>query len=192
MVWSLVATLVGAIGMSVTDATPDVHVEDRVEYYPIEGRTARELVAQMESLGPVRSVTGRHAAGYTSAEVIWEHSHEMREGACRVSHLDVSVIVVTTLPKWVTRHREAGLAAQWKAFTANLLEHEATHREHMLLAAAAVRRAILAIPAQADCRSLERAIDRAARQQTRHYAAESRKYDALTDFGATQGVRLTL
>lgn len=192
MVWLLLATVLGATGMPVTDLTADIHVEDRVEYYPIEGRTARDLVVQMESLGPIRSVTGRRAAGYTASEVQWEHSHEMREGSCRINYLDVSVTVVTTLPKWVTKHGEAGLAAQWKAFTARLLEHEATHREHMLLAAVAVRRAILAIPPQADCRSLERVIDRAARQQTRHYAAESRKYDALTEFGAKQGVRLTL
>ena len=190
IVWSLVATLSGAAGMSVSDA--DVHVEDRVEYYPIEGRTARDLVAQMDALGPIRSVTGRRASGYTASEVLWEHSREMHEGTCRVRHLDVSVTIVTTLPKWVAKHREPGLTVRWKGFMANLLAHEATHREHMLLAAAAVRRAILAIPPQSDCRSLERAIDRAARQQTRHYAAESRKYDALTDFGAKQGVRLDL
>lgn len=188
--WWLVATLSGAAEMSFTVA--DIHVEDRVEYYPIEGRTSRELVAQMEVLGPIRSVTGRRASGYTASEVLWEHSREMHEGTCRVSHLDVSVSVVTTLPKWVAKHAEPGLSVRWKGFMANLLEHEATHREHMLLAAVAVRRAILAIPPQSDCGHLERAIDRAARQQTRHYAAESRKYDALTDFGAKQGVRLDL
>lgn len=178
-----------------TDGGPpeSITVDDRIEYYRIEGRTARELVAQMELLGPVGSVTGRRAAGYTESEVAWEHSHEMREGACRLNYLDVSVTIVITLPEWVrpTRERPA-LAAQWKGFMANLREHEATHRQHGLQAAAAVRQAILAMPPHADCRSLERAIGKAARQEMRRYAAEGRKYDALTEFGAKQGVRLNL
>ena len=187
-VWLLLA----ALG---TDGGPSesITVDDRVEYYRIEGRTARELVAQMELLGPVGSVTGRRATGYTQSEVVWEHSHEMREGACQLNYLDVSVTIVITLPGWVRpRRAPPALVAQWKGFMANLREHEATHRQHGLQAAVAVRQAILAMPPHADCRSLERAIGKAARQEIRRYVAAGRKYDALTDYGAKQGVRLHL
>lgn len=191
MLSSLVATLLGMAGMILSP--PDIRVADRVEYYRIEGRTARELVAQMELLGPLGSVTGRRAAGYTDSEVAWGHAHEMREGACRLVDLDVSVTIVTTLPEWVRpRSGRSALTVQWKGFLASLRQHEATHRQHGLQSASAVQHAILAIPPQADCRRLELAIGRAARREIRRYAALSRQYDALTEFGAKEGVRLKL
>ncbi len=189
---SLIATLLGTIGVAdVTCSPPGIQVEDRVEYYRIEGRTARELAAQMELFGPVGSVTGRRAAGYTESELVWEHSHEMREGACRLNYLDVGVTIVTTLPEWVPPKRgRSVLAKQWRGFMASLREHEAMHRQHGLQAAAAVLQSILAISLHAHCKDLERAIYRAARREIRRFAAESRKDDALTEFGAKQGVRL--
>ncbi len=192
-VLSLVAALLATAGVDdVAYSPPAIEVKERVEYYRIQGRTVNELAAQMKLLGPVGSVTGKRASGYTDSEVVWEHARETHEGKCRLSELNVSVTIVTTLPEWVrTRPGRSALAAQWSRFMAKLREHEAVHRQHGLQAAEAVRTAVGAIPTQPDCRSLERAVDRVARREVRRYAAESRKYDALTDFGAKQGVRLT-
>ncbi|MFD0739288.1 DUF922 domain-containing protein [Lysobacter koreensis] len=145
----------------------------------------------MQALGPVGSATGQRAAGYTDAQVSWRHAREMDDGACRLRELEVDVAIVTTLPEWVRpRNGRSGLAVQWKSFMAKLRAHEATHRQHGLQSAAAVREAILALPPQSDCRRLAQTIDRAARREIRRHAALSRRYDALTDFGAKEGVRL--
>lgn len=111
----------------------------------------------MELRGPLGSVTGKRAAGYTDSKVAWQHAREMRGGVCRLIDLDVRVAIVITLPERVRlRSGRSALAVQWKGFMEKLRQHEATHRQHGLQAAAAVRQAILAIPPQADCRSLER------------------------------------
>lgn len=89
---SLIATLLGTTSMPVGKyPSADIQVEDHVEYYRIDGGTARELVAQMALLGPIGSVTGRRAAGFTASELIWEHSHEMHERVCQLNYVDVSV-----------------------------------------------------------------------------------------------------
>jgi len=170
--------------------TQGIEVTDRVEHYRIEGERARELAAQMQQHGPLNHF-GQHANGLTSWQVEWSHTSEMRDGTCRLIALKVNTTVVTTLPQWQPpRQVRPALVRQWDKFLVKLQQHEAAHRQHGLQAAIAVREAAQAIPPQADCHALERAIASAGRREVRRYVAESRKYDVLTNFGLKEGVRL--
>lgn len=171
-------------------AAQGIEITDHVEHYRIEGTTARELSVQMQQLGP-RNDLGQRANGLTRWQVEWSHASEVSSGACRLTSMKVSISVVTTLPQWQPpRQAQPALVRQWEQFLVKLQQHEATHRQHGLQAAEAVRETVQAVPPQADCHALERAIASAGRKEVRRYVAESRKYDALTNFGLKEGVRL--
>lgn len=167
-----------------------IEIADRVEHYRVEGATARELTEQMQHRGPLNDV-GQRANGLTHWQIEWTHASEMSDGACHLTALKVHIEVVTTLPQWQPPLQvKPSLIRQWEKFLIKLQQHEATHREHGLQAATAVREAVQAISPQVDCHLLERAIARAGRKEIRRYAIESRRYDTLTNFGFKEGVRL--
>ena len=182
--------LLAALG---TDTRPpeSIAVDERIEYYRIEGRTSVQLAAQMERLGPVRTLGGMRSTALTRWELAWNHISELRDGLCHPVDLDVQVSVVITLPEWSpSRAVDRELAVKWRAFMSRVREHEDVHRRHGLQAASALQQAVAALPPQPDCRSLARAVTIAGRQEIRRYARISRAYDVDTDYGKKKGVRL--
>ena len=182
--------LLAALGVHASPRDP-ITVDERIEYYRIVGRTSAQLAAQMERLGPVRTLGGKRSTALTRWELAWNHIPEMRDGLCHPVDLDVQVSVVITLPEWSpppSADRE--LAAKWRTFMARVREHEDMHRRHGLQAASALRQAVAVLPPHPDCRSLARAVTIAGRQEIRRYARISRAYDVDTDYGKKKGVRL--
>ena len=176
-----------------TSASPSgsITVDERIEYYRIEGRTSVELAAQLERLGPGRALGCKRSTALTRWELDWNHGAEMRGGMCQLVALDVQVSVVITLPQWSPSPPvDRRLVATWRAFMARLREHEDVHRRHGLQAAQALQHAVAILPPQSDCRSLAKAVTSAGRQEIRRYARISRAYDVDTGYGVKQGVRL--
>ncbi len=166
-----------------------VHLEERVEYYPIHGQDLRELAVQMQLHGPTHVSTGRQSAGTTLWSISWSHRLEMRDGRCALDSLDIYAAIRTTLPRWDGDRGNGPTVREWRRYLSSLRLHEATHVQHGREAAEATREAMLAVPPQETCALLARALQRAAQGQLRRYTRLTRRYDALTDYGATQGVR---
>lgn len=171
-------------------AAAGVIVDERVEHYHVDGQNAVELAGQMQSLGPLDPKIGRRSAAYTHWNVSWSQLSQMQEGRCRLVDLVVRVEIVLTLPQWEGSEGNGPMAREWRRFMASLQEHEAVHQQHGREAAAAVHDVLLEVEPQPGCRGLERAINQAAREELKRYAAMSRQYDARTNFGASQGTQL--
>ncbi len=181
---SLLLAMLGA------PASPDVLINEQIQYYRIEGSSPNDLAEQMQARGPVQPLTGRRSNALTYWTVTWSHHGESHEGGCRVSDVDVMVNIVMTLPQWAGEQGNQPLAREWRRYASSVQEHEYVHRQHAREAAIAVRNALWAVPYQPGCDELERAMNRAARKELKRFAALSRQYDAQTGFGTTQGARL--
>jgi predicted secreted Zn-dependent protease len=166
-----------------------VQVAEHVEYYRIQGRDLRELAVQMQLRGPAHSATGRRTAGTTHWSITWSHRLGMRDGQCVLESLDVDAVIRVTLPQWDGDRGNRPAVREWRRFLASLERHEATHVRHGREAASAIRDAMVAVPSQATCALLTRALARTARSQLRRYTLLTRRYDTQTDYGAAQGVR---
>jgi len=177
-------------GDAMRAASEPVRIDERVEYYRIEGRDLSALATQMKQHGPLHGSNGRRSAGVTHWEVAWSHRSQMQADGCRLVDLDVHVDIRVTLPRWEGDRGNSRSVREWRRFFASLELHEATHRQHGRDAAVAVRDALWTVPVHPTCAQLERALDRAARRQLRRYAALTRRYDMQTGFGASEGVRL--
>lgn len=182
--------LLSTASAEAASSPPPVRIDERVEYYRIEGQDHRELYEQMRALGPVHASSGRRGVGDTRWTVTWTQRGAMVDGQCRLADLEVVAEIRVMLPQWSGERGNRPLVREWRRYLASLEEHEEGHRRHGREAASAIRDAIWALPPQPDCATLERAVNRVARQQLRRYAALTRRYDAQTDFGATQGVHL--
>lgn len=176
-------------GMARAEVPARVQVEEHVEYYRIQGRDLRELAVQMQLHGPAHSATGRRTAGTTHWSITWSHRLGMRNGQCALESLDVDAVIRVTLPRWDGDRGGRPIVREWRRFLTSLELHEATHVRHGREAASAVRDAMVAVPPQATCALLTGELARAARGQLRRFTRLTRRYDALTDYGAAQGVR---
>ena len=170
--------------------TAEVMIEERIDSYRIFGRSALELAGQMREYGPQHAYGDRRLAGSTDWHVTWTYQSLPRRDRCELISVTVGAQIVTTLPSWSGARVDSDLAREWKRFYASLETHEAGHIQHGREAVIAVRDAMLAIPAAADCKLLRRALDNAARAQLRRYTGITRRYDADTEFGLRQGVQL--
>ncbi|RDZ29466.1 DUF922 domain-containing protein [Lysobacter silvisoli] len=192
--WRAGRTAVLLLGLTAAVAaaapTSEIDIEERSVSYRVFGRSAPELAEQMRQYGPQHGYGSRRLAGSTQWHVTWTYRSEQRRGRCVLEHVSVSADIVTTLPEWSGARVDSKLAREWRRFMAGLRAHEAGHVRHGREAVAAVRDAMLAAPAQTDCKALRRQLDNAARAQLRRYTGLTRRYDADTDYGLSQGVQL--
>ena len=177
---SLLAVLYGASG-----SVPVREVEKR---YDITGRTAADLRRAMRRLGP-SGKDGTRFDGYTSWYVKWNYKYE-DVGACRLTRLDVSGEVTTTLPRWADEDLASpALKLAWAKYLSALSVHEAGHKDIGVRAAAAVKENIDRLLPQATCRELEQAVESKAQSILDQFRLEEAEYDKTTGHGLTQGAR---
>jgi predicted secreted Zn-dependent protease len=168
-----------------------VGAEERTAYYQISGTTANELRQAMDRLRPTGPDGKRHDA-ITTWDIPWRYHVVAVEGWCAVQSIEVSLDLVTTVPRWTNEAAApAALAGQWRAYLAALAKHEDGHKQLAIEAAAAVRDlgAHIKVPQRANCAEVGRTIDTAAKAVIQEYQAKERQYDEETDYGRTQGAR---
>lgn len=168
-----------------------VRAEERTAYYPISGNTANELREAMDRLRPTGSDGKRHDA-ITTWDIPWRYHVVAVEEWCAVQSIEVSLDLLTTLPKWTNEAgAPAALVKQWRGYLAALAKHEDGHRQLATKAAAAVRElgVHIKVPQRANCADVGRTIDAAAKALIQEYQAKERQYDEETDYGRTQGAR---
>lgn len=128
--------------------------EVRTGYYDIRGRSADDLDRQIRKFGPDRG----HAIA--QAEIRFEPvtlTLAERKGSCRFSSVRYRVLADISLPRWADSD---GADPELRRAFGNLQDYARLHeRMHVRIAEAAARsleRRLRAIPAQADCDTLER------------------------------------
>jgi predicted secreted Zn-dependent protease len=160
-------------------------VESRIEYYPVAGRTAEEIWRSIQANGP-RQAGGSFAA-HTDVQLQWDYRYQPGEGGCGVTEVSVRSTVVVHLPRMASASTsDPALGRRWEAFTRALRIHEAGHQRLAEEEAHAVRLAIRGARSPT-CGEIDGAVAAAVSRVNREFAERSRRYDAETGFGRTQG-----
>lgn len=166
-----------------------VTILDRVERYPIDGRSFGQLNRRMEQVGP-QDADGSRRDGYTRWDVRWDYTVESGVDGCHLRNAKVRLSVVITLPEW-TGFEVASRSMQqgWQAFLRNLTAHEQGHRQLGVDAATQIQAALDAA-APGACDGFTQRVDANAQRVIAQYQQANVRYDAQTRHGQTQGVQL--
>jgi predicted secreted Zn-dependent protease len=158
-------------------------------YYTITGRTATELRAQMERLGP-----GGTGAGHYDATAQWDLNWAYRglpgPYGCAIDSIGVRAKITLTLPQWEPpADVPAALHERWQVFLAALLVHEEGHRQIAIAHGRELVNVLQALPPTPTCDGLKPAVDAAAKGVLDRLARADAEYDRRTRHGLSQGTR---
>jgi predicted secreted Zn-dependent protease len=162
-----------------------------IEYFRLNGATARELRADLSRKGPVGE-TGIRGDGYTEYRIAWKFSLTGKAGSCRADNIVVDLDVRMFLPQWDPPPGvSAELVRTWERFSSSLRDHEDGHHRLAIAAAQEVRRALRSRSKGRDCQSLKSRLNATAADVLRVYRGKQADFDRDTDFGRAQGNSLT-
>jgi predicted secreted Zn-dependent protease len=162
----------------------------RIEYFDLQGSTARELRADLSRLGPVGE-TGVRGDGYTEYQIAWRFSMALNDGVCSAQEVAVDLAVTMQLPRW---HPPASTSSElrdtWRRFSVDLRKHEDGHHKIARSAAKAVKRRLKADIKAPSCEALKTRMNTVATDVLREYREKQHEYDLETDYGRAKGTRL--
>ncbi len=162
-------------------------VNERYEYYNIEGSSEQELRNQM-CLNGCKWCDGKTYDAVTNWHVTWDYDHAQSENGCSAGTFRANVDITIRLPRW-TRSNGASsvLVEKWGRYLEKLLEHEQGHRDLAVSAAADIAESVASLPPASDCSHIDREIIALSRERLRKLNADSEGYDKATRHGVTQG-----
>jgi predicted secreted Zn-dependent protease len=165
-------------------ADPALPYEISERFYPVRGRTIRELAKQAD-----QAEDGWTA--YTDWRTEWRYQWLDSGTSCELTGGDVELTASITYPRWRPPDDAAPSAvARWVRFMENLVTHELGHVTIALQAAAAIDDHFDSGSTEASCDELERATDAVAKQLHDRYERLNVRYDRVTEHGLAQGTRL--
>lgn len=177
--------VVGLVGVAAEPSVPRLDTSLGVVTYPVQGRTAGEVLASMRAGAP--SSGGTTYFGMTESAIDVRFRAVETAGGCRLSDVEVDLDVTMTLPDWEPDGPTAyAVRRDWARFSSALRRHEDGHHARAVAGAEAVADALAEVVrptcAEADAEGRRRA--RAAQDRT---AAEQAHFDDQTDHGRTEG-----
>jgi predicted secreted Zn-dependent protease len=163
---------------------PDLAIEVTEDYYPVRGRTIRELASQAD-----QAEDGWTA--FTDWRTEWRYQWLDSGTSCELTGGEVDVTARITYPRWRPPDDAApSVVARWERFMANLVTHELGHVTIALQGAEAIDDHFDSGSSEATCSELERATDEAAKQLHDRYERLNVRYDRVTGHGLAQGTGL--
>ena len=121
-------------------ALPDgVTVDASIEYYDLDAADLRGVVDMLNRMR-LEGPGGRPSQGLTRYWISPNWRVQAGGGECRVVHVDVSVEILITLPRWrVVRGRPVEEQEGWERIESAIREHEFVHRDLAIEAAGELR-----------------------------------------------------
>ncbi len=175
----------GALAQTTARGTGAVRLDDRVQYYDIEGRSESDLLRAMLRGAPLSE--GTRYFGLTSTEVRYTFRTLTTSTSCNLTDVEVELRVLTTLPRWQPPSGTTyDVERKWRSFDRALQIHENGHKQFALEEADMIHRALrsLRTPSCSTIDDEARAITTRIRDT---YLRRHLAYDARTDHGTTQG-----
>jgi predicted secreted Zn-dependent protease len=161
-----------------------------VEYFDIQGSTARELRMELSRLGPVAD-NGIRGDAYTRWRIAWQFDLTERGKSCIAGNLAVDLTVTMFLPRWVPPpDASAELIALWDQYSAAVRFHEDGHHRIAVAAGQEVSRRLNAEPRGQGCKALENRLKAVVDEVLVEYKGKQAAYDRETDSGRAQGTRI--
>jgi predicted secreted Zn-dependent protease len=161
-----------------------------VEYFDIQGATARELREELSRLGPVAD-NGIRGDAFTRWQISWKFDLTERDKACIAGNFAVDLTVTMFLPRWVPpADASAELIALWDRYSAAVRFHEDGHHRIALAAGQEVMRRLNAESRGQGCKALENRLKAVVDEVLIEYRARQADYDRETDSGRAQGTNI--
>lgn len=122
----MTAVLLGAFPVVVS---AEGRIAERIETYPINGRTGMELYLSIGERGPKLGNT--RAIAHTTFDLKWTRKYERRGNACVLGVAKPWLTITYTVPK-PSENLPKAVKARWERFAAGVLAHEKVHGESIL------------------------------------------------------------
>ncbi|WP_457789027.1 DUF922 domain-containing protein [Pseudomonas sp. PL-6] len=165
-------------------------VREQLDYrhYDAHLETHASLRQALNSASPIR-LGGQTYHGFTRWQVEWRFWwREARDGRCRIERSSTQLQASITLPR--LHGGDAQQQQRFARYLAALEEHELGHYRIGQAAAQAIDAALLALPEQADCKTLEQQANARAHATLQRHIEREHRYDRDTGHGETQGAWL--
>jgi predicted secreted Zn-dependent protease len=160
-----------------------------MKYYTVIGRTAAELRAQINRLGP-KDQYGQPYDGQADSELRWSYQVATVENRCVVTAVNVHVQTTITMPQWTPPpDAPSELRERWVRYYSALLFHENGHKELGNTAGKQLVQLAAALPPAATCDDLKASLDDLAQDALAWLTQQNIQYDLTTQHGRTQGAR---
>lgn len=167
-------------------AYAEVQSSTRFENYVIEGNSVEELRSAMDRYA--RSSGGHYAS--TKWDIRWSERWAAKNGACVLTHFNVTLAVVFKMPEW--RGAETAdplLRDKWLRFRNALQLHEDGHKDMGVQAARKIDGILKNFGPVSSCDSMAAAVNRAGEAVLAEYQQKEIQYDAETRHGIFQGAQ---
>ena len=172
-------------------AAAEPTIAEEPSYYDIVGASAAELVAQMNSLGPIDSNDNKKVWAKARWRVNWRYAYHMEGSTCLLDKVTVSLRIEYTYPRWKNEaDADEATRSAWTRFVSVLQKHERQHGQHGIDAAREVEPAIGAIEGRPTCEALAEEANAVGQRITKKHAARDVEYDQRTHHGRDEGVHL--
>ena len=164
-------------------------INERVEFYGIQGRSAEQLVREMRTKSPPPAFGGPTYFARAETYFTWDLNLEtLDDGSCGIEAFEVKVDVLYTLPKWTDKERGSKRLVQyWDEFEKNLFIHEQGHGDIALEIAVDMAQAIAKTESSEACKDLIDTASENANLVLKESRSRQREYDKETGHGKTQG-----
>jgi predicted secreted Zn-dependent protease len=161
-----------------------------IDYFTIQGSTARELRSELNRLGPIGE-TGLRGDAYTRWRIAWKFDFAPRGPTCVADNIRVTLEVHMILPRWEPPPGvSASLLELWDRYLTALRFHEDGHYRIAISAADEVRRTLARHRRGGDCPALEKLLHSKANDILNRTRREQADFDRETDFGRNQGTSI--
>ncbi len=176
------ATLHGSPAQAVSSFLPSV----TTQYYQVQGTTTQELTASLHRLAP--TIAGQRYAAVTHWHVDYHYFYGHVGGDYRISSFTITFTAIRLFPQWDPPvDASMRTVRQWGAFIRHLNTHEQGHLETGYAASFAVGKELENFPPAPTAASLADNVTTTLESIINMYSAKDKKYDRVTDHGATQG-----
>jgi predicted secreted Zn-dependent protease len=188
---TLTTIVIALLAEGATAASADPTVTWKTEYYRISGKTASELIDQMQRLGPTDRQDGRRVWVNTAWSYRVHWGYRQTSAGCAAGDVSAAVGIAYLYPLWVDEASgDADARDAWKKFIAAAKVHEPRHAENGIAAAEQAEAAVKAIAPQPTCDLFDKAAGTDIDTVTRRANEADGEYDRATEHGATQGMVL--
>ena len=161
-------------------ADAEVVARKHFSYFDIKGDTADALDAALNARGPVTMGASSHHPGATKIRFGGNATYTQRNGRCYIDGVKITVDIDIILPRWRDRRNASRQLSQiWDTLSADIKRHEERHAEIAREHAREMEKAILALPPQDDCDTLQDKANAATMQQTQFHDEDQARFDKI-------------
>jgi len=172
--------------MTTLEEGVDVYTERL--YYPVQADSAEEVRRVIRDT-PKAGVEPQWQ-GKTRWRIKWKYTWGESGGVCRIKTATVDVLLHIVLPELATDAAyDVALRDDWLMYRARLEKHEQGHAEYALATAREIKAALLRHEAPS-CSGMAESANAVADDLMQRLKATNEEYDARTDHGKKQGVKL--